>query len=243
MKAIILSGGKGTRLMPLTKNIPKPMLPIDGVPHLLYTVNLLKHSGIVDIIFSTGYLHEEIVNYFGDGSRFGVSITYKEDGDKPLGTAGALKNCEDLLVDYENFIVINGDILTNIDIHEMLFHEFLLCKDNSIMIALAEVSNPEQFGVAITDGHKISGFVEKPKDSSLGNKINAGVYIMDKHVLESIPKDEFCMLETDVFPRYADSGDLYWFQDKSMYWIDIGTHERYNIANDDVRSRTFLPNL
>lgn len=240
-KAIILSGGKGTRLMPLTKDTPKPMLPINGVPHLEYIIRLLKVSGVIDIIFSTGYLHEKIVDHFTDGSKFGVNIVYREDGVAPLGTAGAIKNCEDLLDGDDNVIVINGDILTDVNLIAMAYqHVISYSASSEITMLLTEVDNPEQFGVALTDDitYRINGFVEKPKEY-VGNKINAGIYIISKRVIEQIPKNEYKMLESDVFPILAKQGKLYWYSEKDMYWIDIGTHERYNTANEDVKKGIF----
>src|SRR5579875_605649 len=125
MKAIILSGGKGTRLRPLTDTTPKPMLPIGGKPHLEHIVELLTENGVDHIIFSVGYLHEQIIEHFGDGSKYGIKIDYKVDGDKPLGTAGAIKNCEEFFEPYEPFIVFNGDILTDIDLEWMYFLHIL----------------------------------------------------------------------------------------------------------------------
>jgi NDP-sugar pyrophosphorylase family protein len=236
MKAIILSGGRGTRLLPLTAMTPKPMLPIGDKPHLEYIIQLLKEHGVDHVIFSTGYLHEQIVEYFGDGSRYGIKIDYKEDGDRPLGTAGAIKNCEDLIDNYESVIVFNGDILTNIDIGDMYFLHQIKSNPSKITIALTPVENPSQFGVAVTDGFKIHNFIEKPTTLDYGNLINAGIYVIDKSVLHDIPKDEFVMIETDVFPRYAKEGRLYCYKDRGMYWLDIGTHDRYNQAQKDVES-------
>lgn len=235
MKAIILGGGRGTRLLPLTANTPKPMLPIGDKPHLEYIIKRLRTHGVTDIIFSTGYLHDKIVEYFGDGSDFGVKITYREDGDKPLGTAGAIKNCEDLL-DNEPFIVFNGDILTNINLVSMAFGHLIRSSLDNITIALVPVDNPSQFGVAVTEHNfHIKEFVEKPTTLEYGNLINAGIYVMDKQVLHSIPKGEYCMVETDVFPQYAKEGRLYYYSQPEMYWLDIGTHERYNQAQIDVK--------
>jgi mannose-1-phosphate guanylyltransferase/phosphomannomutase len=235
MKAIVLSGGKGTRLMPLTKNTPKPMLPLYGTPHLEFIIRLLKKHNIIDIIFSTGYLHSKIVDYFGDGSDFGVNITYKEDGDIPLGTAGAIKNCEESL-DNSPFLVFNGDILTDIDLSSLILNH-----KEGITLALAEVKNPQHFGLAILDEqNRISHFIEKPSiDFLVENKeipkvINAGIYVMDKEVLNDIPKQEFYMVETDVFPKYANDMKLHGHI-SDRYWIDIGTFDRYDIANKDIK--------
>jgi mannose-1-phosphate guanylyltransferase len=233
MKAIILSGGKGTRLKPLTDNIPKPMLPIGGKPHLEHIVELLKEHGVEHIIFSTGYLHEQIVEHFGDGSKYGIKIDYKVDGDKPLGTAGAIKNCEDFFEPLESFIVFNGDILTDIDLSMMVFQH--LVNFQPLTIALVPVEEPSQFGVAVTEGDMVTKFIEKPPTFDYGNLINAGVYIMDKEVLEHIPKNEYIMVETDVFPHYADEGRLLYYKQDGMYWIDIGTHDRYDQANKDFK--------
>jgi NDP-sugar pyrophosphorylase family protein len=237
MKAIILSGGKGTRLRPLTDNTPKPMLPIGGVPHLEHIVDLLKECGFNEIIFSTGYLHSQIQEHFGDGSAYGVKMYYKEDGDTPLGTAGAIKNCEDLLDD-NPFVVFNGDILTNINLDWMYFIHCIEDDINHISIALTPVDNPSSFGVAVTKCDKITRFVEKPTTLDYGNLINAGIYIMNKEVLKDIPKDEYVMVETDVFPQYAEKGKLYAYP-TDCYWIDIGTHERYNQANEDIAKKVF----
>lgn len=234
MKAVILSGGKGTRLMPLTANTPKPMLTIGDKPHLEHIIRLLQKYEITDIIFSTGYLHESIEKYFGNGNNFGVNITYREDGDMPLGTAGAIKNCEDLLDDGKDFIVFNGDILTDINLADMIkTHQENACSQKSITIALASVEDPSNFGVAFRVKNKITDFYEKPTSLVYGTLINAGVYMMNKDVLEDIPKNEFCMIEKDIFPKYAQNLDLYCYLEDGMYWIDIGTHERYRQANED----------
>lgn len=240
MKAVILSGGKGTRLKPLTDHTPKPMLLINDKPHLEYVIKLLQGHGITDIVFSTGYLHSQIVDHFGDGSEFGVSIQYKEDGEIPLGTAGAIRNCEELLDD-EDFLVFNGDILTNIDLTSMIEeHKANRC---SITIALTTVDDASQYGLAIRDSRgTIQKFIEKPVANLLMPKlVNAGVYIVKKEVLSMMMKDKYIMFETDVFPYYAGN-DMYGFVAYGSYWLDIGTHERYKQANYDVKHGTFVPN-
>lgn len=242
MKAIILSGGKGTRLKPLTDNTPKPMLPIGGTPHLEHIVKLLKICGVDHIIFSTGYLHEQIVEHFGDGSAYDVRIDYKEDGDKPLGTAGAIKNCEDLLDDLP-FIVFNGDILTNLNVDWMYFLHCIESSTNHATVALTPVDNPSQFGVAVTEDNKIIKFVEKPTTLDYGNLINSGIYIMNKSVFADIPKDEYVMVETDIFPKYAEQGMLFAYIGDYIdgyYWLDIGTHERYKQANEDFKKNKIV---
>lgn len=230
-QAIILSGGKGTRLYPLTLTTPKPMLPIGGIPHLAYQIKLLKRHTIDDIIFSTGYLHKQIEDYFGDGSKFGVKIRYKEDGDIALGTGGAIKNCDDMITS-DNVFVINGDILT--DMNLSLFMLRHLESNVPISLALVGVEDPTQFGVARIKAGRIIEFIEKPPDDSFGNLINAGVYIMKKDVIKhSIPKG-YSMVEKDLFPKYADLGMLGSMVIAS-YWLDIGTHERYELAQTDCK--------
>lgn len=237
LHAVILSGGKGTRLGELTVPTPKPMLNIGGRPHLEHIIVLLKEFGVEHVIFSTGYLHESIENHFGDGSNFGIKFTYRVDGDKPLGTAGALKNCEDILLSSSepDFLVFNGDILTDICYTNMVGEHRLSTEGkDGITIALTSVSNPSQFGIARIDNKKrIVEFIEKPNTMEHGNLANAGIYMMHKAVLNKIPKGEFCMLETDIFPQYSKELKLYGHHESDMYWVDIGTPERYDIANND----------
>ena len=232
MIAVILSGGLGTRLHPLTTDTPKPMLPINGIPHLEYQINLLKSHGFSDIVFSTGYLHSQIKDYFKDGSDHGVTIRYKEDGDTLLGTAGALKNVFDML-DEEEVLVLNGDILTNINLTEM--KKRFVKQMNPIMIALATAEDPSQYGVAVLNklGDKVSEFIEKPTDNKYGNLINAGIYMMLRPVINMIPEG-FSMIEKTVFPEYAKAGMLGGYT-SDFYWIDIGTHERYVQVQEDAR--------
>lgn len=225
-QAIILSGGKGTRLRPFTLHTPKPMLPICGKPHLEYQIDLLKKYGFRDIIISTGYLHQQIVDYFGNGHKFEVNIQYREDGDQPLGTAGAIKNCEDL-IKTNNVLVLNGDILTDINLNNLLDSHL----NRGITIALAQVDDPTSFGVAqLNEMDRIYKFVEKPKDKSYGDRINAGIYVVHKNVIKEIPPHTYWMFETDVFNKYAENGLLQGHID-DFYWLDIGTHERYEEAN------------
>jgi mannose-1-phosphate guanylyltransferase/phosphomannomutase len=233
MQAIILSGGKGTRLYPLTKNCPKPMLRIGNKPHLQYQIELLKQHGITDIIFSTGYLHEQIEEYFESGLKFGVNIQYKEDGAKPLGTGGAIANCVDL-IESENVLVLNGDILTNINLSNMIeLHTRTLVP---MTMALTPVINPEQFGVAKVNRGKIIDFIEKPEDGRVcGNLINAGIYIINRDVIQYSIPNEFCMIEKDVFPKFANASLLNAYI-AEFYWIDIGTHDRFEKVQKDVNN-------
>jgi mannose-1-phosphate guanylyltransferase len=210
------------------------MLPIGGIPHLEYQIRLLSEHGFKDIIFSTGYLHNQIIDYFGNGHKHGVIIRYKEDGPNQLGTGGAIKNCLDM-IDGENVLVLNGDILTNINLSHMK-EAFLSKVSTPIMMALTPVSDPTQYGVAkLATGGKIIDFIEKPQDNSHGNLINAGIYMMNKAVIENNIDDGFSMVENSLFPKFASTGMLGSYIG-NYYWLDIGTHERYQQAQNDVQN-------
>jgi NDP-sugar pyrophosphorylase family protein len=228
-KAVILAGGKGTRLRPITYEIPKGLIPICGKTITQYLLDLLKKFGINEVILSVGYMKEKIMDYFGDGSKFGVSVKYIEE-DEPLGTAGPLKMAKHLL--NETFIVSNGDELKDINIEEM----YTLHKENNalITIALTTVSDPSKYGVARLSGSKILEFIEKPKkEDAPSNLINSGFYIIEPEVIEMIPKG-FAMLEKEIFPRLAKEGKLFGYP-FSGYWSDIGTIEKYDKVIKDVK--------
>ena len=209
VKAIVLCGGKGTRLRPLTNEIPKVLIKIRNKPILGFNIHFLKKYGITDIILSVGYLSEKIKEHFGDGSRFGVNITYLTESE-PLGTAGPLKLAKDMgLLPKETFVMCNGDELKEINIHEMLrLHEN---KNASATVALTKVENPSLYGVAKLEDCKILEFVEKPKiTESPSNMINAGFYIMEPELVKMIPEG-FSMLEKQIFPKIAKKGKLFGF--------------------------------
>ena len=223
-KAVILVGGKGTRLRPLTYKTPKCMLKINGKTVTEHLFDLLKKYGIRDVILSVGYLKEKVKDYYEDGSKFGVNITYVEE-DKPLGTAGPLKLAKEHLKN--SFIATNGDELKNINIPRM----FRLHKMENVIgtIALTTVTDPSHYGVARLTGSRILEFVEKPKkEEAPSNLINAGFYILEPKVIDMIP-DGFSMLEKDVFPKLAKQDSLCGFPFAGQ-WFDIGNLERYDTA-------------
>ncbi len=221
-KAVLLVGGRGTRLKPLTDRIPKALLEVQGKTITEHLFDLLKKYGIRDIILCVGYLREKIKEYFGDGSRFGVNITYAEE-DEPLGTAGSLKLAKKHLKG--SFIVSNGDELKNVNIPRMFrLHKR---KDALATIALTTVDDPSHYGVARLDGSRIVEFVEKPIKAP-SNLINAGFYILEPEVIDMI-SDGFSMLEKDIFPKLAKMGRLRGFPFAGQ-WFDIGNIERYKIA-------------
>lgn len=223
-KAVLLVGGKGTRLRPLTDKTPKALLEIHKKAVTEHIFDLIKKYGIRDVVLCVGHLKENIKDYFGDGSKFGVNITYIEE-DEPLGTAGPLKLGRKYLKD--SFIVSNGDELKNINIPRMFrLHKR---KDALATIALTTVEDPSHYGVARLDGSRIVEFVEKPKkEDAPSNLINAGFYILEPEVIDMIP-DGFSMLEKDVFPQLAKLGRLRGFPFAGQ-WFDIGTIERYKLA-------------
>jgi len=223
-KVVILAGGKGTRLRPLTYEIPKALVPIHGKTVTEHLFDLFKKYNIENIIMAVGYMREKIKHYYGNGTRFGINLSYIEER-KPLGTAGPLRLAKDIL--RETFIVSNGDELKDISIAEMYsLHK----KTNALAtIALTAVDDPSAYGVAKLDGNKIIKFVEKPKrEDAPSNLINAGFYIVEPEVIDIIPEG-FAMLEKDVFPKLAKAKKLCGYPFKGQ-WFDTGTLERYEKA-------------
>src|SRR3989338_5445313 len=181
MKAVLMAGGSGTRLRPLTCAIPKPMVPMLNKPMAEHIINLLRRHGFDDVFITLYYLPHVIQNYFGDGHDFGVNISYAVEEKMPLGTAGCVKAIEDVLGD-ETFIVISGDSLTDIDLQQAVaFHK---SKGSKATIVLKRVTNPLDFGVVITDQDgRIERFLEKPSMSEVfSDTINTGTYVLEPKV-------------------------------------------------------------
>lgn len=231
LKAVILVGGEGTRLYPLTNSLPKSMLPVLNRPFLGHTIAYLKKYGIENIILALSYLPEVIQDYFGDGSNLGVQLTYALE-NYPLGTAGAVKNAERYLSN--TFIVLNGDIFTNLDISDMLaFHRH---KEAKASIALTWVDNPCAFGVVETDTDgRIEYFIEKPSPEQVTtNWINAGIYILEPEVLEHVPANSHYMFENGLFPRLLELSEPVYGYHFRGNWLDVGTPEKYLHLNCDL---------
>lgn len=231
MKAVILAGGKGSRLLPLTKKLPKPLVPLLNKPVMEYSIELLKKHGITDIIVTLQYLSDKIMSYFGDGSKWGVNLTYQIE-DIPLGTAGSVKNTEQLL--NEPFIVISGDALTDFDLIDgLVFH---LQKRALLTVFMKEVKNPAKFGIIQTNSDgQIQRFLEKPqKEQEFSRIVNTGIYIVDPLVLSFMEKNKPCDFSTEIFPKLMEKKmGLFGFQSKG-YWKDIGSHEDYRQAQYDM---------
>lgn len=235
VQAIILVGGEGTRLRPLTYGTPKPMVPIAGVPFLARSMERLYDAGITDVILAAGYMPKAITDYFGDGSALSMKITYAIE-ETPLGTAGALKNCEAHITG--PFFVFNGDILTSLDLREMIrYHQ---SKAGAGVLHLIEVEDPSAFGVVVHDEENlISAFIEKPpRDRAPSREINAGTYLLEKEVLDFIPAGRAVSIERETFPQLIAAGKKLFARTTNDYWIDLGRPENYLAAHRDLLSGT-----
>ena len=221
MKAIILSGGLGTRLRPLTYEIPKALIPVQGKTLTEHVIDVLKKLEINEIILSIGYLSEKIEEYFGDGSKFNLNISYAIE-KQAMGTAGPLMLLPKI---NETFVMVNGDNLFNLDFKKML----QLHKKNkaTATIALTKVEDPSHFGVAKLQEDKILEFIEKPKkEEAPSNWINSGYYILEPEVFDIAKEKDFAMMEKDIFPKLAKDGKLFGYRDNGQ-WFDTGTFESY----------------
>ena len=226
-KAVLLVGGKGTRLRPLTDDIPKALLNVNGKTVIEHIFDLFLKYGVSEVILCVGHLKEKIMDYVGDGSSFGLKVVYVKE-EQPLGTAGPLLLAKQHLRNVENsFIVSNGDELKDIDIAKM--YQLHKKENSSATLALTKVDDPSHYGVAKINYSRIIDFVEKPKrEEAPSNLINAGFYMIKPEVLDLI-EPGFSMLEKDVFPKLAHSGKLYGFPFTGQ-WFDIGSIERYEKA-------------
>lgn len=233
MKAIIMAGGEGTRLRPLTVHRPKPLVPIAGKPIMLHIIELLKKHGFKEAIATVHYLADEIEGYFGDGEEFGFSLKYSVE-DVPLGTAGSVKKAAEMFCLNETLLVLSGDALTDIDLSEAIaFH-----KDRGalVTIVLSRVPNPLEYGVVIVDEQgAIKRFLEKPSwDEAFSDTVNTGIYIIEPEILSYIGAQQFVDFAQNLFPRLLQEGKpLYGFVSEG-YWCDIGNHTTYIEANFDV---------
>ncbi|MEB3285463.1 MAG: mannose-1-phosphate guanyltransferase [Candidatus Sericytochromatia bacterium] len=232
MKAVLMAGGSGTRLRPLTCDIPKPMVPMLTKPMAEHIINLLKRHGVTDIVITLYYLPHVIQNYFGDGHDFGVKISYAVEEKMPLGTAGCVKAIEDLLDD--TFLVISGDSLTDIDLAQAVaFHK---AKQSLATIVLKRVNNPLEFGVVITDEEgRIQRFLEKPSMSEVfSDTINTGTYILEPQVLALLPPDQEVDFSKDLFPLLLQRQDPMYGYVADGYWEDVGNLQSYRQAHYDI---------
>ncbi|MEL7667299.1 MAG: sugar phosphate nucleotidyltransferase [Actinomycetota bacterium] len=231
MKAVVMAGGEGTRLRPLTSMRPKPMVPIVNQPVMEHILGLVKHHGITDVVATLAFMPQVIEDYFGDGDEWGMNITYAVE-ETPLGTAGSVKNAAEALT--ETFLVISGDALTDIDLTEVI--EFHRTKGAAVTIALKRVSDPLEFGVVITDDEgRIERFLEKPSWGQVfSDTINTGIYVVDPLVFDFIPENTPFDFSSDLFPILMEKGYPLYGCVVDGYWADVGSLEGYVDVHRDI---------
>jgi mannose-1-phosphate guanylyltransferase / phosphomannomutase len=231
MKAVVMAGGEGTRLRPLTSNQPKPMVPIVGKPCMEHIVELLREHGFEDVIVTVAFLPQAIRSYFGVGENLGVTIEYSVE-ESPLGTAGSVRLASDKLD--ETFLIISGDALCDFDLSKLVaFHRD---RGAAVTIGLKSVPNPLEFGIVVTDEEgRIERFLEKPSWGQVfSDTINTGVYVLEPEVLEHVPTDRPFDFSKELFPLLLEMGrPLYGFPMEG-YWQDIGNLDQYRQANFDA---------
>lgn len=235
MKAVLMAGGSGTRLRPLTCDLPKPMVPILNKPIIGHIISLLKKHNFTDIIVTLYYLPQIIQDYLKDGSDFDVNINYSLEEHIPLGTAGSVKNIQKYLDD--TFIVISGDSLTDFDLVKAV--EFHKERNSIATIVLTRVPNPLEYGVVITDDRgRIVRFLEKPTSSEVfSDTVNTGIYILDPIVLEFLPPNEEKDFSKDLFPLLLKQNAKLYGYISEGYWCDIGNLETYRKAHYDILNK------
>ncbi|MAF80301.1 hypothetical protein CL629_04470 [bacterium] len=233
MATLILAGGEGRRLRPLTETMPKPMVPIVGKPVLEHLIELNRKEGIKRIIISGSYMFDYIKEYFGDGSRFGVSIEYVDDGEEPLGSGGPLKKCEDILP--EHFVVMSGDAITNFAIHELV--NMHMQKKGIATIVVRETDHPEDSDIIeVDDTGRAVHFFSKLEKEKKGDMGNTGLFVFKKEALAFAP--EKGNLEQDLLRPLIEKEKVYCYINTKYYIKDIGTKERYEKAEKDFSSLT-----
>lgn len=234
MQALILVGGLGTRLGDLTKNVPKPMVDINGKPFLEYFLIYLKRYGITEVLITKGYLGHIIENHFGDGSKFGLKLIYVPE-EQLLGTAGAVKNAEHLLND--NFFLLNGDSISNVNLTELKnFHE----KNNSeFTIALLKTDREDVEVMPSEKSGKINAIHKRGTSESYDCRkkdpicVNSGIYYVSKSILKHIPEKAKVSMENEIFPVLIEKSNLFGMRSNADF-LDIGTPERYEFAKKNI---------
>ncbi len=238
MKAILLAGGKGTRLRPLTLHTPKPIVPIFDRPFLHYQIDLVRQIPEIDeVVLSLNYQPRRINEVFGDGRDLGIKISYVVEPN-PLGTGGAIKFAAGTTTD--TVVVFNGDVMTQVDLASVLkLHRDRRAKAT---IVLTPVENPTAYGLVETDAESnVKAFVEKPKPEEITcDTINAGIYVLEPDTFDRIPKDTAWSIEKSYFPSLVERGDTFVAFVYRGYWIDIGTPEKYVQVHRDIMDRRFV---
>jgi len=241
VKAIIIAGGLGTRLRPLTYNIPKPIVPLVNKPFVFHQIELLKKFGINEVILNLHYLSDNIRNLFDDGKRLGVKIYYSIEKTL-LGTAGAVKNAEEFF-DNDPMLVFNGDILTDINLTKLI--NYHIEKKAKATLTLTTVEDPTIYGLVITDKEgKVLEFREKPSwEHVTANTINAGIYVVDSSIFKLVPKNKEFSFERQLYPMLLEKGERIYGYNSDAYWMDIGDPGKYLQAHHDILSGLVMANI
>ncbi|MGW0469057.1 sugar phosphate nucleotidyltransferase [Streptomyces sp. NPDC003027] len=235
-EAILLVGGKGTRLRPLTVNTPKPMVPAAGVPFLTHQLARARAAGVEHIVLATSYLAEVFEPYFGDGSSLGLSLEYVTE-EEPLGTGGAIRNVASRLCSGPDdpVLVFNGDILTGLDIQALV--DTHASSGADVSLHLTRVEDPRAFGLVPTDGAgRVTAFLEKPQtpEEIVTDQINAGAYVFRRSVIDTIPTGRPVSVERETFPDLLASGAHLQGMVDSTYWLDLGTPQAFVRGSADL---------
>ncbi|MFL5943848.1 MAG: sugar phosphate nucleotidyltransferase [Gaiellaceae bacterium] len=231
MKAVVMAGGEGTRLRPLTSNQPKPMVPIVGKPCMEHILELLREHGMTDVIVTVAFLPQAIRSYFGEGETLGMSVSYSVE-ESPLGTAGSVRLAGRQLD--ETFLVISGDALCDVDLTKLV--EFHKERGAAVTIGLKSVENPLEFGIVVTDDEgRIERFLEKPSWGQVfSDTINTGIYVLEPEVLKHVPTDRPYDFSKELFPYLLEMGRPLYGYVMDGYWQDIGNLDQYRQANFDA---------
>ncbi|HEY9522677.1 MAG TPA: nucleotidyltransferase family protein, partial [Thermopolyspora sp.] len=233
LAAILLVGGQGTRLRPLTLGTPKPLLPTAGVPFLAHQLAKAKSFGVERIVFATSYRASMFADAFGDGSAFGLRIDYVTE-EIPLGTGGAIRNAATALTGGpdEPVLVLNGDILSGHDIGAQV--DLHVSRGAAVTLHLTEVEDPSRFGCVPTDNDgRVTAFLEKTPNP-VTNQINAGCYVFRRSVIDAIPEGQVVSVERATFPRLIDGGELVLGYLDGTYWLDVGTPAAFVKGSRDL---------
>jgi mannose-1-phosphate guanylyltransferase / phosphomannomutase len=234
MKVVVMAGGQGSRLRPLTSNQPKPMLPIVGRPMMEHSLRLARRHGLHEVVATVQFLASIVRNHFGDGSDLGLSISYATE-EEPLGTAGSVKNAQPLLD--ERTLVLSGDALCDVDLTDLVaFHER---SGAAVTVTLKRVENPLEFGIVIRDEDgRVERFLEKPGWGDVfSDTVNTGIYVIEREVLDAIPEGESFDFARDLFPALLERGVPIFGYVTDRYWTDVGTLAAYHAAHHDVLDR------
>ena len=239
MKAVIIAGGLGTRLRPLTYNTPKPIVPVANRPFVVHQIEHLRQHGVDEVILNLHYLSDAIKKILDDGKEWGLKIYYSIE-ESPLGTAGAVKNAEEYFGD-EPMLVFNGDILTDINISQIV--EFHKKNKACVTLTLTKVDDPTSYGLILTDSDsRVQRFIEKPSWEQIStyaaqysvDTINAGIYVLDPKIFKAVPKGVEYSFERQLFPQLLEKGEKLCGFISDRYWIDIGKPRQYRQAHEAI---------